>query len=255
MIPKLISYQTPGALAERSEGNSLKMRLPAGPAVKYRWAQFDDYHHLSRKSLPWQPPLRISLQARCSLQGHAGTWGFGLWNDPFSANLGLGGMARRIPAAPNCAWFFYASPSNHLEIHDRYPANGFLAATFRSPNLPGYTYLPFYLFAPLLAIPVLAKWARIWLRAFVQQDAVQLAVDITQWHSYQLDWTPESAAFGVDGKQVFSTAVSPRGNLGLVIWIDNQYAAFPADGRIRFGTLAQGSESQLEVKDLETSLP
>jgi len=44
--------------------------------------------------------------------------------------------------------------------------------------------------------------------------------------------------------------VSPRPPLGLVIWIDNQYAAFTPDGKIGFGVLAN-DEAWLEIKELE----
>lgn len=255
MPDNLDSYVTDGAHAIRAEKNQFLLSIPPGDSKAFRWAQLDDYHKHSRKDFRWTVPLRMSLQARCSLPNHAGTWGFGLWNDPFSASLGLGGMARRLPALPNCAWFFYASPSNHLEIHDRFPSNGFLAATFQSPRIPTPFLLPAYPGIPLFFLPYFAKQFRKWLRPIIQQDAVQIPIDLTQWHNYQIDWSDQIVNFMIDEKPVLSTKISPKGKLGLVIWIDNQFAAFPPDGKIRFGTLSQKVESSLEIKGLEIIQP
>ena len=251
MKRELESYFTHGGVANYSGSNQMLLSIPPGSTRAYRWAQLDDYHKVSRRKFPWQLPLKISLQARCSMQEHAGTWGFGLWNDPFSASLGLGGMAHRLPALPNCAWFFYASPPNHLEIHDRFPSDGFLAATFQSPRIPTPFLLPAFPGLPLFVLPFFAKHFRKWLRPIINQDAVKILIDLTQWHSYQIDWSKQTVNFMIDEKQVLSTKISPKGKLGLVIWIDNQYAAFPPDGKIRFGTLSQETESRLEIKGLE----
>jgi hypothetical protein len=56
--------------------------------------------------------------------------------------------------------------------------------------------------------------------------------------------------FEVDDTQVFESAVSPNPPLGLVIWIDNQYAAFTPEGRIGFGVLENPEPAWLEVKDI-----
>ena len=50
---------------------------------------------------------------------------------------------------------------------------------------------------------------------------------------------------------MFESAVSPNPPLGLVIWIDNQYAAFTPEGKIGFGVLANPEPAWLEVKDIE----
>ena len=81
--------------------------------------------------------LSLSLRARTSSISPAGTWGFGLWNDPFGLSLGFGGSPFRLPALPNAVWFFYASKQNYLSFTDdkaRRHGKGFLAQTFRSPK-------------------------------------------------------------------------------------------------------------------------
>jgi hypothetical protein len=57
-------------------------------------------------------------------------------------------------------------------------------------------------------------------------------------------------AFAVDEALIFRTGICPRGPLGLVIWIDNQYAAWKPDGRVSMGALAH-PQAQLEIEALE----
>jgi len=87
-----------------------------------------------------------------------------------------------------------------------------------------------------------------------QQQAVGLqSVDSTQWHRYRLEWREERVSFDVDDVQVFESQVSPNPPLGLVIWIDNQYAAFTPEGKIGFGVLENPEPAWLEIKDIDLS--
>ncbi|HUX85295.1 MAG TPA: glycoside hydrolase family 16 protein [Chitinophagaceae bacterium] len=38
----------------------------------------------------------------------------------------------------------------------------------------------------------------------VRRDSFQLGEDITQWHVYQVDWTPDSLVFSVDGRPFYT---------------------------------------------------
>jgi hypothetical protein len=189
------------------------------------------------------------LEARLSQPHHNGTWGFGFWNDPFNASLGLRGTARRLPALPNTAWFFYASPPNHLALHD-HPAQGLLAATFRSPKIPSPLLAPGLLFAPFLFTKPTARLFRKLAGLIVKDDAVQIEAPVTEWNHYRLDWMPKQVDFYLNQQLVFNTPIVPQSRLGLVIWIDNQYAAFPPDGKLGFGTLPNASVTTLEVKNI-----
>jgi hypothetical protein len=84
----------------------------------------------------------------------------------------------------------------------------------------------------------------------VEEDGVRLGLEVTGWHGYRLEWSPERSAFWVDDRLVLETAVSPRPPLGLVIWIDNQFAAWRPDGNIGFGVLENTEPAWLEIKDL-----
>jgi hypothetical protein len=238
----LIERQSRNASISKT-GNGFRLEIPGSDAQEYRLAQLDDYSTLPRRRFPHRS-LTLSLHARASSRSIPGTWGFGLWNDPFGLSLGFGGNPLRLPALPNAVWFFHASPQNHLSFHDDKPAQGFLAQTFRSP-----TFHPLLVPAGL-ALPFSRKTARTLLGKVIEEDGVALRLDVTQWHEYRLEWSPKRIAFDVDRFQVLASTVSPRGPLGIVIWIDNQFAAFTPEGKIGFGVLA-GKEEWLEIQALE----
>ncbi|MEY2817757.1 MAG: hypothetical protein RL275_1220 [Chloroflexota bacterium] len=232
---------TPEASITKTEKGYL-MKIPAGDSYAYRFAQIDDYFGLPRRKFPHHA-LTLSLRARTSSSTIPGTWGFGLWNDPFGMSLGFGANRFRLPTLPNAAWFFGASPENHLSFSDK-PAQGFLAQSFRSPIfhtslLPAGMLLPFS-----------AKTTRRMLSKVIAEDSSALGVDVTQWHSYKLEWSESRVAWYVDEVQVSESPVSPNPPLGLVIWIDNQFAAFKPDGKIGFGVL-EGGEEWLEIEGLK----
>ena len=228
---------TVGAEVTELSPESWRLSLPEGKAGVYRWAQLDDYLHLDRSAFLWRPPVKLAVSARVSTVQVPGTWGFGFWNDPFNASAGIGGTRRRLPALPNCAWFFYASPDSYLALHDTHPAQGFLAATFSSPLIPPVLLAAGLPGLPLLALPPSAQLFRRFLGSFIKESAGRLDVEVTTWHTYQLEWNDGDIRFLVDGDINFNTPVAPCGRMGLVLWIDNQFAAFPPDGKVRFGSL------------------
>ena len=231
---------TPNASIEKTDKGYL-LKIPAGDDSAYRFAQIDDYFGLPRKQFPHHS-LTLSLRARVSSPSLPGTWGFGVWNDPFGMSLGFGGKRFRLPTLPNAAWFFGASKENHLSFGDK-PAQGFLAQSFRSPNFHAS------LIPAGLVLPISAKTTRRMMSKIIAEDSSALSVDVTQWHSYRLEWSQTRVVWYVDESPVFESSVSPHPPLGLVIWIDNQFAAFTPQGKISFGLL-EGEEAWLEIEDL-----
>jgi len=241
------------------------LSIPPGKADQYRLAQLDDYTQLARGSFLLRSPIRLSLSARASGNSIPGTWGFGLWNDPFGLSLGAGGSPFRLPALPNAVWFFGASEENYLSFKTPATAgfdtpgknsgatqpvswdaaNGFLAQSFRAP-----------IFHPLLipaglALPFSRKFTRRLLGRVIDEDGMRLSMDVTQWHRYRLDWREDRTSFEVDDVPVFESQVSPKVPMGLVIWIDNQFAAFTPEGKVGFGVLENPEPAWLEIKDIE----
>jgi hypothetical protein len=275
---KLIPRFTPGAKVEeilRGERHTAyRLSIPAGPADKYRLAQIDDYTKTRRSRFPAHPPTNLSLSARASSDLIPGTWGFGLWNDPFGLSLGFGGNPFRLPTLPNAVWFFGASEESYLSFRPERSsassttqskgastaprknsgsaqrevvANGFLAQTFRSPK-----FHPLLMLAGI-ALPFSRRWARRLMGKVIGEDGIRLRVDVTQWHRYKLDWREDQVSFEVDDARVFESPVSPQAPLGLVIWIDNQYAAFTPEGRIGFGVLKNPEPAWLEITDIDVT--
>jgi len=237
---------TLNAKVEKTE-KGWKLGIQKGDSLSYRDAQLDDYSLLPRHKFPHQA-LSLSLRAKTSSSAIAGTWGFGLWNDPFGLSLGFGGNQFRLPALPNAAWFFSASPQNYLSFTADKPAQGFLAQTFRSPK-----FHPLLILAGLiLPFPPLRETSRKLLSKVIHEDAATLSVDVTQWHRYRLEWSAKRVLFYVDDAQVFESPVSPNPPLGVIIWIDNQYAAFTPGGKIAFGVL-EAEESWIEVENIVIS--
>lgn len=228
--------------------NTWRLEIPAGPKSNYRLAQLEDYTTLRREDFLWNPPAAMSVRARSSHQEIPGTWGFGLWNDPFSVSLVLGGGSRLWPALPNAAWFFFASPPNYVSLRDDLPAQGALAATFRSAKVPALLLAFGVPVLPLFLVPAAARLLRRLGRRFVQQDAGALALDPREWHTYSIVWAEDLVTFKVDGEQVFETKIVPSGPLGLVIWVDNQFAALPPSGRLAFGNLDNPAAAWIEIE-------
>lgn len=266
--------QTPGARVEEvrpGRWRRWRMEIPAGPAGQYRLAQLDDYGSQPRRDFPHRPPFRLRLKARASHSTIPGTWGFGLWNNPFGMAILSGVEVLRLPALPNTAWFFYGSPPNYLALHDQAPARGWMATTFRTASLLRLGLrqrLEFGLAAWMLSPPVLPWLAlsgparlmgvlRRLGQALVRQEGAVLPVDPAEWHTYEMLWQRERVTFKVDDRTVAVSAASPHPPLGLVIWIDNQWAALPPTSLPGFGTLANPEPAWIEIEDLlcETTRP
>ena len=257
---------TQNAKIEKTE-NGWRLGIQKGDSLIYRDAQLDDYSGLPRHKFPHRT-LSVSLRAKVSSSSVAGTWGFGLWNDPFGLSLGFGGSPFRLPMLPNAVWFFYGSKENYLSFKNRQPqgfaptlpANGFMAQTFRSPKFHSLLILAG------LVLPFSRKLARKLLSKLIQEDSFSFedmsrqqaiglqsqsqGVDVTQWHGYRLEWSEKRVVWYVDEIPVFESPVSPNPPLGVIIWIDNQYAAFTPKGKIAFGVL-EGGDEWLEIEDLE----
>jgi hypothetical protein len=213
----------------------------------YTDAQVDDYQGLSRDAFLWRPPLTLTVRARFSHECGvlSGTAGFGFWNDPFMMT------GRRMPALPSAVWFFYASPPSNMKLDLHTPGHGWKAATIDARRWPFVLLLPT---APL-AIPLMnlqplyrALWP-IGQRAIGVRET-PLEVAMTEWHTYSLRWAKSTARFSVDGRSVLDCNTSPRGPLGFVMWLDNQYAIVTPWGRFGYGLLDAPGEQWMEVETL-----
>ncbi len=226
----------------------LRLSFERATEGEYTNAQIDDYARLKRRaSYPWRPPLRLDVRARASNpaahpQGTGGrfalvgTAGFGFWNLPFSTR----GDILRLPDA---VWFFYASPPSQMRLVPGSPGWGWKAQVVHAQRLG----------ALAAGIPTLATvaWARLtgnqhpaarWVQRLSGAREIILDTDLTTWHDYRLEWLHQEARFFVDGAPVFTAPNPPRGPLGFVAWMDNQYAIATPRGHFHFGTLGAGPQ-------------
>jgi len=232
-------------------GTAIHLEIPPIRAG-YTDAQIDDYQRLPRRSFPWRPPLRLSLKARASASHPTGTLGFGFWNDPFTFSLGQGGAARRLPASPQALWFFYGSPPNDLSFVPGSPPHGWKASSLRSARIPPALLAPAAGAAALLAQIKLTRAPVMRLaRRMVTAAEEQLLIPLDTWHRYTLVWTEKAARFVVDDGEVMVAPAPPRGPLGFVAWIDNQFAVASPEGGFRFGTLPTSASQWLEIDDFQ----
>ena len=247
-MPDLAELKTGGAQIEPLGERSWRLSIPAGDGRAYRVAQLDDYNRRQRRDFPWKPPLVMSLRACASSATIPGTWGFGLWNDPFAMGV-MGGGSLRLPALPNAAWFFYGSPPNYLTLRDDRPAQGWLASVFRAPPLPTAWMFAAAPGLPLMFFGPTFRLLRRVGRKVLRQDSAAIPHNPADWHNYCLEWRASGVRFQVDGETVLDTPISPRGPLGLVIWVDNQYMALAPNDRPRYGWLP-GDPAWIEIDDL-----
>lgn len=211
---------------------------------QYSDAQITDYQGRARRDFPWRPPLRLTVRAWASHTSAElkGTAGFGFWNEPFVP----GGT--QLPRLPRAVWFFFGSPPNNMALAKGVPGYGWKAATFDAARLPFLLLAPF---APLgfalMRVPALyralwpvGQWA-------LGVSEAPLTVELSEPHTYSLDWLPDQVLFSVDGHLIHRAPYAPRGPLGFIAWIDNQYAVVTPQGRLRFGVLATDAQQWLAL--------
>jgi hypothetical protein len=233
-----------GSLA--SDRSRVNLKLSHASASRYSNAQLDDYHHLPQRRFPWSPPLRLQVTARFSHNSHTlrGTAGFGFWNDPFLMT------GSRAPALPRAVWFFFGSQPSDMKLDHRTPGWGWKAATIDATRPSAIAWAPLApLFVPLMNIPLFYR--HLW--PFVQRSLrireALLSFDMADWHDYRLDWSCLRCQFFVDDHLVLE-APSPRGPMGFVLWLDNQYMIVKPWGRFAWGLLDVSETQWMEVRQL-----
>ena len=238
----------------RVEATAEGWRLHLPSSSGYSDAQLDDTQGRVRHRLLHRPPLQLSLEARASGATPLGTLGFGFWNDPFPSIGGQAGARRVLPALPQALWFFHSSPPSDLPFSPAGEGTGWRAASLRSPAWPGAVV------AVLGAAAVAGMVLRPLRRTLIQLgwrivEGAQSAPIAGQdaWQRYEIDWSKEEARFMVDGRTVLAAKNPSNGPLGLVLWIDNQWAAFSVASGLRFGIVPNAPEGSLEIRDLRLS--
>ena len=225
----------------------LRMAFETARQGQYTDAQIDDYSKLSRAHFPWRPPLRMQVRARSSLPAATlsssesaailhGTAGFGFWNYPFS-------VQGDILMLPEAIWFFYASPLSNMALVPGVPGCGWKAQVVHSMR-PGAlaAAVPLAITTAFGLVTGETRPAARWLQRLAGANEALLAVEMTGWHDYVLEWRHKAALFWVDDQLVLRVPNPPIRPLGFVAWLDNQYAIATPRGVLRFGTVASGPQ-------------
>ena len=242
-----------GSGSLEATGSTLHLVLSDANAKGYSNAQIDDYQGLPRRRFLWYPPLKLTVQARFSApaQQLQGTAGFGFWNDPFLMT------GKRLPAFPRAVWFFYASPASNMKLDLQVSGHGWKGATIDSLHPAALVWATL---API-AVPLMnlrpvyrALWPAIQQDLKVSETAIE--VDMTHWHTYVIEWDIARARFCIAGRESASSpsilldAPAPKGPLGFVMWMDNQYLVATPWGRLGWGLLDVPGRQSMEVAQI-----
>jgi hypothetical protein len=231
-----------------STDSGLGFALEGASSRQYSDAQIDDYQGLPRWRFPWRPPLQLTVRACFSHPAGElrGTAGFGFWNDPFL-------MGRpRVPTLPRAVWFFYGSPPSNMKLDLNTPGHGWKAATIdclRPASLLLVPLAPVAVVLMNLESVYRSLWPPIQRVLRIREQAVE--VNMTEWHTYSIDWGTEQVCFSVDGQVILDDAPSPGGRLGFVMWLDNQYLVATPWGKLRWGLLDVPESQWMAVDRLE----
>ncbi|MCB9452488.1 MAG: hypothetical protein H6672_13710 [Anaerolineaceae bacterium] len=223
----------------------LALAVNPTPAGVYSDSQITDYQ--TRQDFRWSPPARLTVTVYTDRPAAdiRGTAGFGFWNHPFEPG-------KRGVHLPQAVWFFFSSPPSDMRLAVGVPGPGWKAATFDARRLAFWALLPT---APvgvfLMRIPALYR--RLWSvgqRALGVSEGLLDSRLLAEPHTYTLDWLAERAIFQVDGQVVYKAPTTPRGPLGFIAWIDNQYAIVTPQGRFGFGLLPLADSQALILSEV-----
>lgn len=246
-----IERREPPCLRPRGgEGWGVRLALQGAQEGLLSDAEINDLHSLRRRDLPWRPPVRLEVRARCShpaglpapdgSPGMLGTAGFGFWNNPFDPERGA-------VAPPNAAWFFYASPPSRMPFAPGGAPNGWKAATLNGGHLPGPLVA---LGTAILRLPVLGRLAYAVARSRGIRAHERLLDDalMTSWHTYTIAWERQVAVFLVDGEEVLCAPDPPTVPLGFVAWVDNNCALERPGADLEWRRLAVPQRQWMEIE-------
>lgn len=235
-----------------SSKNPIRLTIPA-QGQGYSDAQLDDYGLVEngRHHYFWQPGVQMIIRARFSHNADQllGTAGFGFWNAPF------GDPTVKWPALPKAVWFFFGSPPNDLPLAQNGAGQGWFASTLDATSRRAKWMIPL---APIVLL--LNQNGRLrdkiwpWVRERLGTTFAPVELDMTEWHEYRLQWQESGCAFWVNGRLILETAHSPKGPMGFVCWLDNQYMIVTNRGRLGWGTLTLEQDQWMEISHLKIGL-
>jgi hypothetical protein len=232
----------------RVQTSSDTIRLSIAPTSgdTYSNAQISNYSN--KRNFPSSYNISMTLQAHLepNIDAMRGTAGFGFWNQPFVPN-------EKFNALPKAAWFFFAPPPNNMKLALNVLGSGWKAATI---DVKKWQFLAMLPTAPigfvLMRFPMLYRL--LWPIAQRTLGVSECLLDtnlLSQPHTYAINWFKEYVEFKIDSTLVHKSPAAPRGRLGFVAWIDNQYAVVTPQGSFKFGLLDIKIEQSLVITKLK----
>lgn len=233
-----------------SNNNNDHIELSLGEVEDgYANSQIDDHPNLRRSEFCCRPPLSLKIKARMKSGSESpkGTAGFGFWNDPFMMT------DHKMPTLPKAVWFFWSSSHSAMELAQGVPGHGWKMAVMDAWRWP------FLALIPTIPLSIPLMWIRqarerLWpvaQKAMICEEKM-CSVSLLDWHHYEIRWLKTEVHFLIDGKECLRTS-SPKGPLGLVIWIDNQYMRTNPKAIFSHGLLKLKSSQSLEIDHFELS--
>ncbi len=240
-----LGIERPKIDRSRSLVHGLRLVVDGPEAARYADAQVDDLAGRRRQDFLWRPPLALSVRARFSrpLDELHGTAGFGFWNDPWV-------IGRRLPAPPQALWFLLATPPSDMPLAAGVPGHGWKAAMIdvRWPVLAALaSAVPFIVLGARFDSVFRRLWPRVQRSMRVEESMIE-PTTLDEWHDYKIEWGEERVSWSIDGQVVFESEKAPRGPLGLVIWLDNQFMVATPRGGLRHGFVGWSGERALEIE-------
>ena len=126
-----------------------------------------------------------------------------------------------------------------------------LSAVFSSSLIPLPLRAAGAVFMPLAFSGLTSGLIRRILKRYIKENATQIRKEWVEWHHFEIAWLTDKVSFSIDGNICHESQIFPQGKLGLVIWIDNQYARFAPGESLKFGSLETLYETSMEIKDFE----
>ncbi len=221
----------------------LRMAFESAQQGQYTDAQIDDYDNLPRSNYPWRPPLRMQVIARSSLPA-ATLSSTGEGTGFLRGTAGFGFSVRGdILTFPEAIWFFYASPPSNMALVPGIPGWGWKAQVVHTMRPGALTAtVPMAVTTVFGLLTGETRPAARWMQKLSGAFEAVLPVEMTDWHSYTLEWLSKEATFWVDDKLVLHALHPPTRPLGFVAWLDNQYAIATPHGILRFSTVTSGPQ-------------
>ncbi|GAB4320824.1 MAG: hypothetical protein Kow00117_10220 [Phototrophicales bacterium] len=216
-----------------------RLTIPPVTGDIYHNAQITSY--ITRRDFEFEPPVSLHIRAYATGDIH-GTAGFGFWNHPYG----------RVPRLPKAIWFFYGSQPNNMPLAKNIPGYGWKCATFDAANWRFLALLPS---APIgfLLMRLPSIYNQLWgigQRALGVDECLLDETLLNIPHDYSIIWEKDHVTFMLDNKIIFKTKRVPRGKLGFIAWIDNQYAIVTPQGQFGHGLLPLNASQELRLESI-----